>query len=274
MLGQLMLVAAAIYGGLCLGLYLLQDRLVFLPSREVATTPARLGIEFEERWLTTEDGLRLHAWWIPVPENAATVLFLHGNAGNISHRLDTVSMLARMGFSVLILDYRGYGQSEGRPSEHGTYLDARAAFAHLTGELSVPAARIALFGRSLGGGVASWLAKREACAALVVESTFVSVPELGKRYYPIFPVSLLARIRYDAESEIRGARCPVLVVHSRDDEIVPFEHGKRLFEAAPEPKRFLEIRGDHNSGFLLSGEHYLRGLEGFLRDSVADLRQG
>jgi len=269
MLASLLLIAASAYAALCAALFFAQHRLVYLPDATLYATPAALGLDFQERWIATADGVRLHAWWIPGPREAPAVLFLHGNAGNISHRLDTIRLLAELGVGVLIVDYRGYGRSGGTPDEQGSYEDARAALAHLSRELGVPAERVVVFGRSLGGGIASWLAAHHDCAGLVLESTWTSLPDLAATIYPLFPVRLLARIRYDSLSRVAVARCPVLVVHSRDDEIVPFSHGERLFAAAREPKRLLAISGSHNEGFLLSGAPYRDGIARFLHEVAA-----
>jgi hypothetical protein len=265
----LLLAAVGVYATLCAALYLSQHRLVYLPDATLHATPAALGLSYQDRWITTADGARLHAWWIPAAPAGPVVLFLHGNAGNISHRLDTIALLAGLGASMLIVDYRGYGRSTGRPDEAGSYEDARAALAHLHGVLGVPADRVVVFGRSLGGGIASWLAAHHDCAALVLESTWTSLPDLAAAIYPLFPVRLLARIRYDSLSRVAAARCPVLVVHSRDDEIVPFSHGERLFAAAREPKQLLIISGGHNEGFLSSGARYRDGIARFLREALA-----
>jgi fermentation-respiration switch protein FrsA (DUF1100 family) len=171
------------------------------------------------------------------------VLFCHGNAGNVSHRLDTLQFFRSLGLGTLIFDYRGYGRSDGSPSEKGTYRDAEAAWRHLVEQRQIPPERIVILGRSLGGAVAARLAADQRPGALVVESAFTSVPDLAARMFPVYPVHLLARIRYNTLKWIRRVHCPVLVVHSRDDEMIPFRHGRRLFEAAPEPKEFLELRG-------------------------------
>jgi len=268
MLLSTLVAAGAVYAALCLGLFLGQHRLVYFPERELAATPDAVGLAYSERWITAEDGVRLHAWWVPGPpdggEAAPAVLFLHGNAGNISHRLETVELLHRLGAGVLMLEYRGYGLSAGSPGEEGTYRDARAAHEHLTGPLGVAPERLVVMGRSLGGGVATRLATERPCAGLIVESSFTSVPDLAAAIYPLFPVRLLARIRYDSLSRIGDARCPVLIVHSRDDELVPFGHAQRLLDAAAPGRRLLAIRGGHNDGFLASGALYRDGIAHFL----------
>ena len=195
---------------------------------------------------------------------APVVLFCHGNAGNISHRLESIALFHRLGLSVLIFDYRGYGDSEGKPDEQGTYRDARAAWRHLRELRGVAGDDIILFGRSLGAAVAAWLAARERPRAVILESAFTSAASLGAEHYPWLPVDLLLRHRYDTLARVSEIRAPLLVVHSRDDEIVPFHHGRALFDAAAEPKRLLEIRGGHNDGFLASGAVYRDALAAFL----------
>lgn len=259
------LVGTLTYAALTLLLYTWQEQMVFLPMGAVTATPAQHGLAYEDVTLHTEDGLDLHAWYVPaaVPD-APVVLFFHGNAGNISHRLDTLSLLHGLGLSTLIFDYRGYGNSSGRPSEEGLYLDAQAAWRYLVEVRGVPPARIVLHGRSLGAAVAAWLATRERPAALILESAFLSVPEFGAHLYPWLPVRRLARIHFPAHEHVVALRVPVLVVHSPEDEIVPFAHGQTLYGSAPEPRAFLEIHGSHNGGFLQSGALYRDGLRAFL----------
>jgi uncharacterized protein len=264
-------IGIGVYVALLLMLLLLQSRLVFFPTRAIEATPADAGLAFEDVWLGTDDGLRLHGWWVPAEHAPGAVLFFHGNAGNISHRLGTLDLLHRLGYSTLIIDYRGYGRSEGRPSEHGTYRDAAAAWRHLLEERGIPAERIALFGRSLGGAVAADLAARHRPAALVLESTFTSVPDLGAELYPWLPVRMLSRIRYDTRSRLAAVDAPVLIVHSRDDEIIPFAHGRRLHEAVRGTGEFLEISGGHNAGFVETGARYEAGLARFLSRHIPPL---
>ena len=192
------------------------------------------------------------------------VLFCHGNAGNMSHRLESIRVFHRLGLSTLIFDYRGYGQSEGKPTEQGTYLDAEAAWRYLVQRQEVDPAEVFVFGRSLGGAIAAWLARGHTPKALIMESTFTSVPDIAAHLYPYLPVRLLSRFHYNAVDYVRQVNCPVLIVHSRDDEMIPFSHGRRLFETANEPKEFLEIRGSHNEGFMTSADRYEEGLASFL----------
>jgi len=259
-------ILAAAYGGLALVLYFFQARLVFYPEigREMIATPGQAGLPYQDIQLTTGDGLNLHGWYIPAPQPRGTVLFLHGNAGNISHRLDSLQMFHRLGYSTLIFDYRGYGNNGGTPTEQGTYRDAEAAWRYLTEQRHIPSCRIVLFGESLGGAVASWLAVRQQPAALVIASGFTSVPDLARHFYPFLPVRWLARIRYDTRENLRAVAVPVLIAHSPEDEIVPFEHGRALFAAANPPKRFLELAGGHNDGFIFMRESWVKALGDFL----------
>jgi fermentation-respiration switch protein FrsA (DUF1100 family) len=263
MLWKLVYLAAAVYGGLCLSLFFFQSRLVYFPARSLIATPDRIGLAYEDVWLTAADGVRIHGWFVPHAEARGTLLFFHGNAGNIGDRLDSLSIFHHLGLNSLIIDYHGFGNSEGAPGEAETYLDAEAAWGFLLEERGIPAAKIVIFGRSLGGGVAAWLAARVKPAGLIIESTFTSVTDLGAQLYPLFPVRWLARIRYDNKTALASIACPLLVVHSRDDEIMPPAHGRALYDAAPEPKSFLELRGTHNDGFLVSGDAYVNGLSGF-----------
>jgi fermentation-respiration switch protein FrsA (DUF1100 family) len=259
-------ILAAAYVGLALLLTIFQSRLVFYPEvdREVAATPALAGLQYEDIHLKTSDGIDLHGWYIPAAQPRGTVLFLHGNAGNISHRLDSIEMFRRLGYSTLIFDYRGYGNSSGVPTEQGTYRDAEAAWRYLAEQRHIPSCRIVLFGESLGGAVAAWLAARERPAALVIASGFTSVPDLGQQLYPYLPVRWLARIRYDTREYLRAVTAPVLVAHSPEDDIIPFEHGRALFAAAHPPKQFLELAGGHNNGFIFMREAWVRVLGDFL----------
>ena len=255
---------AAIYAMLCLALFVFQPRLVYFPMKAMAATPAVIGLSYEDVALETAAGTTVHGWYLPGREDAHTLLFLHGNAGNISHRLDSLGLFNELGLNVLIIDYSGFGLSGGKPGEQQTYEDARLAWRHLTQSRGVAPERIVVFGRSLGAGVATWLASEESPGGLILESAFTSVPELAKKYYPIFPVRWLARIRYDNASRLPSVRCPVLIAHSLDDEIVPIDHGRALFALARDPKSFLEMRGSHNAGFLVSGHGYRAGLARFI----------
>jgi fermentation-respiration switch protein FrsA (DUF1100 family) len=241
--------------GVCVVLSLLQTHLIYFPTRAYSATPADAGLDYEDLTLKTGDGLAIAAWYVPHAAPIGSVIICHGNAGNISDRLFSIEALHRMGLNVLIFDYRGYGRSEGRPGEQGTYTDAQAAWRYLTETRGEPTDRIVLFGRSLGGAVAIDLAARATPAALVVESTFTSLVDVGRRHYPFLPVRLLLTHRYESIAKVPRITCPKLFIHGREDELIPFDNGLTLFQAAAEPKQFLETPGGHNeAGFTYSPE--------------------
>jgi hypothetical protein len=222
---------------------------VYHPWRELEATGAELGRLFEDVQLRTGDGVDLHGWFFPADIESArrpfAFLVCHGNGGNVSHRLDLCAALLRTGASVLVFDYRGYGRSAGRPGEEGTYLDALAACRWMQTR-GFAAERILAYGESLGGAVAAELALREPLGGLVLQSTFTSIPDIGAELFPWLPVRLLATIHYDTHSKLPRLHLPVLVLHSRDDDLVPFAHAERNFAAANEPRQFGELEGAHN----------------------------
>jgi len=251
--------------------YANQARLLYLPhqpGRTITATPAAIGLAYEAVTLTASDGVALHGWYVPAAAERGTVVLFHGNAGNIGHRLDTLRFLNDLGLATLIIDYRGFGRSEGRPTEAGTYRDAEAAWAHLVTERGVAPERIVVFGRSLGAAVAAHLAANHSPAALVLESPFTSVPDLAATLYPYLPVRWISRFRYATADYAAAAGCPVLVIHSRDDEVVPIAHGRAVYAAIPGPKRFLEIDGGHNGGWAESARTYREGWSAFLAEHL------
>lgn len=270
---RIVTIAALSYALLVALLWLLQSRFIYYPGmgREVVTTPSAHGAPYDDLTLETSDAEKLNAWWVPAEAPRGAVLLLHGNAGNISHRVDYALMFRRLGYSTLLLDYRGYGKSTGSPTEQGTYLDAESAWRWLTITRRVPERDIVVFGESLGGGVASWLAARHPVRALILASTFTSAVNLGAELYPFLPVRLVSRFRYDTLARLRDVRAPVLVAHSRGDEIIPFSHGRRLFETASEPKAMLELTGGHNQGLVFAREEWVKQLAAFLDASASNL---
>lgn len=268
MLASLLFIVTSVLVMLSALLYFMQPHFIYFPARGLDADPADIRLPFEDVSFTTEDGVNLHGWFIPRDGARGTVLFLHGNAGNVSHRLDKISIFHELGLSVFIVDYRGYGRSAGQPSEDGTYQDALAAWTHLVTHRRTEAARIILFGESLGGAVAAWLANRVKPGAVILESSFTSIEAMGRRHYPYLPVRWLTRIHYPTADRIAGILSPVLIIHSVEDEIVPFAMGQALFAAAHAPKKFIPIRGGHNEGFLVSGETYIDGLRRFLSEEA------
>jgi uncharacterized protein len=239
---------------------------VYHPDRVVIATGAELGRPFEDVRFRAADGVELNGWFFPANTNSPrahlAMLLCHGNAGNIGHRFDICAALLASGVNVFVFDYRGYGRSQGRPGEEGTYRDAQAAWQWLR-QRGVAGTNIIAFGESLGGGVAAELAVREAVGGLVLQSTFTSIPDIGAELFPWLPVRWLSTIRYDTRSKLPRLHIPVLVMHSRTDEIVPFHHGQNNFAAANEPKLFWELQGDHNNP-LADARHFITGLEQFL----------
>jgi len=244
--------------------YVRQPKMLYYPTRQIEQTPAAMGLSFDEVTFKTADGIAISAWYIPAPDARAVLLFCHGNGGNISHRLDSIRIFHDLGLSVLIFDYRGYGKSGGEPTEKGTYLDAEAAWNFLANGKGVDPTRMVIFGRSLGSAVAAELATRKKAGALIIESGFTSIPDLGRKYYPYLPVSLMTRFHYATIDKVSGLGLPKLFIHSPGDEVIPFDQGMKLFAKAAEPKEFLKLRGDHNEGFLQSGELYINGLNQFV----------
>lgn len=260
------LVLAAGYGLMLVIVYLIQGRMLYLshvPGRALTASPADAGMEYEDVFIETADAVTLHGWFIP-GRTSSVVLFFHGNAGNISHRLESIRQFHDLGLSVLIIDYRGYGRSEGKTTEAGMYRDAEAAWRYLTETRGVPANEIVVFGRSLGGSVAAWLAAEREPLALIVESSFTSVPEIAAEVYPWLPARRLSRMSHATIDYVRRVNCPVLVIHSRDDEIIPFHHGEAIFAAAPAPRSLLALRGSHNNAFVWDEATYLQGVRNFL----------
>ena len=269
---SILIFAVSVYLLLVLMLYLLQGRMVFLsdlPGRALTASPNDIGLDYEDVSLTTRDNEVLHGWYVPAKNPAGVVLFLHGNAGNISHRLDSIKIFHELDLDVLIIDYRGYGQSSGSASEQGTYLDAQAAWDYLVDKRGIAPEKIVIFGRSLGAAVASWLAARTTPGAVILESSFSSGVDMAGRLYPFLPTRLITRLKYPVKEYVKQISSPLLVVHSQQDEIIPFDMGQSIFAAAMEPKEMLVISGDHNGGFLLNRNQYLAAIGKFLDRHLA-----
>ncbi len=250
----------------------LRDRVIasmlYHPEPGVAFTPERLGIQAEEVFLSTEDGVRIHAFGLEAPDATRAILFLHGNAGNASHRLPNAELLRRLGAHVLLLDYRGYGRSDGTPSEAGLYADARAGLATLTEKRGIPEQRVVLFGRSLGGAVAVDLAQERPLAGVILESTFSSLADAGAHHFSR-ALALFARGAYESARKIAHVRAPILIFHGDRDTIIPYPLGRALFDAATGHKAFETLAGaGHNDTVEIGGPPYLSRIARFL-DEVA-----
>jgi fermentation-respiration switch protein FrsA (DUF1100 family) len=254
---------------LCGVLYLFQKKLVFHPTHEFAMTPDQIDLPYEDVYVNVTPNERVHGWYFTANNQdsdtrAPVVLFCHGNAGNISHRLETAAFILSLGADILLFDYRGYGRSDGSPSEANVCADAEACYHWLVDQKSIPPENIVLFGRSIGGAVAIELARKVKCRGVVIESAFTSAAEMGKRWFPFLPIRFLLRYKFDSIGKIGSVPCPVLVTHSPDDEIVPFEMGKKLFAAAKEPKRFVPLRGGHNEREYLVDSTYAQAISDFI----------
>lgn len=266
LIGSILVTLLLLYAGMVVLLYQNQDRLVYVPSHELGATPAIGGLAYEDVWIDTDDGERLHGWFVPSEQATGTVLFFHGNGGNIASYLDRVGMFHRLGLHTLIIDYRGYGQSSGTPDENGIYLDAAAAWRELVENRGIPPEEIVVVGYSFGGAVAVWTAATYHPHALVLESTFTSLPDVGAEQYPFLPVHLLMHARYNSLERMPLVQVPVLIIHSHDDLLIPPHHAQELFAAANPPKAFLEIHGGHGDGFAQSQQIIETKIQTFLAE--------
>ena len=240
-----------------------ESRSIYFPDKELESTPQDLGLNYEDLYFRTADGMTLNGWLVGAKPGRPTLIFCHGNAGNISHRLDKISIFCNLGINVFIFDYRGYGRSEGQPSEQGLYDDAAAAYDYLVSRNDMDTDKIIIYGCSLVGAVATDLAARHKIAALILDSTFPSAVDMAKVILPFAP-SFLIRSKMDSATKIKHILAPKLFIHSPEDEIVPFALGQKLFQAAPPPKQMLKISGDHNYGYTYSVDVFSQGINEFL----------
>ncbi len=266
-----LIVTAILYTGIAVLYYFTQERYLFSPQSEFVDNPSLLGLKYEEVNLKSDDGVTLNAWYLPAETSRPVILYCHGNAGNISHRLEHLKLIHDLGYSIFIFDYRGYGKSTGKISERGTYYDAALAWQYLILDRKFSPDNIIVYGRSLGASVAAWLSARHTPAALIIESAFDSIQSLGSQLYPFLPVKWLTRFSYNTLNHIRAVKCPVLVIHSIEDEVIPYSHGKELYKNIHGEKTFLKITGSHNTGFQTSGDHYVEGIRNFLMDVIPPL---
>jgi len=244
--------------------YLQQPNMVFYPLKKIEVTPREWGLPFEPVKFELTDKTKVSAWYLPHPQANKTVLFFHGNGGNISHRGDSVYIFHKLKLNVFIIDYPGYGESEGVPSEAGLYTSANAAWQYLVTQKNIAAKNIIIFGRSLGGAVAVDLASKVTASGLILESTFSSARDVVDIVFPVMSDFLYLRYSFDSLEKITEVSCPVLMIHSPDDEIIPFELGVKLFQGMISKKDFLQIKGGHNNGFMESLPVYMPGLSAFV----------
>jgi hypothetical protein len=265
-----LLILAGCAAGLVLLLGWYEARLVYFPTRDLERTPVDLGLAFEDVHLDTADGERISGWYLPAGASSKlTALFLHGNAGNISHRFEKLAVLRALGVDVLIIDYRGYGNSTGAPTERGIYLDVDAAYQYLIGFRGLDPLQVVLYGESLGSAVAVDLASRKPVGGLVLESVFSSGVDVGQEMFPFLPMRMLVRNRYETVSKIGSVRAPVLILHSRDDEFFGWHHPRRLYDAVTASKTLVELRGGHNDAFAISAREYVAALSAFFSQVVS-----
>jgi len=247
-----------------LALALFQERMIFFPYKEMAGTPAYLGMDFEDINFKSQDGAELNGWFVPAENAQYTVLFCHGNGGNISHRLDTISLFNKLSLNFFIFDYRSYGKSTGKLSEKGLYQDVAAAWNYLTETKNIAPEKIIIIGRSLGGAIAAQAAAEHSPGGLILESAFTSLPEIAQGKMPFLPVRWMLNYKLSTIENLAKVKCPVLIIASPDDNIVPFKYGKKLFKNAPEPKTFVELTGDHDDCYFLCRPKYVAALTKFL----------
>jgi pimeloyl-ACP methyl ester carboxylesterase len=267
---NVLMLGGVLYAGLVLLVYVFQARLLYFPDvgRSVLATPLAVGLDYEDAWLDAGQNVRVHGWFVPRREAKGTILLLHGNAGSIALRLDWLKMFHELGYTTFIIDYRGYGRSSGTPSEQGTYDDALAAWRYLTTLKGVAPRDIVVVGDSLGGAIAAWLAARVDARALILQSTFTSVPDVAADVYQFLPVRLISRFGYNTLDYVKQIRAPILIAHSPHDEVIGYHHGRALFDAADAPKQFLELSGGHNDAYLFLRREWVDSLAAFLDAAI------
>lgn len=269
------IVIIAVYLALMLYIYINQDKMVFYPTDDFTVTPENYDLPYENIYLEIEENsesINLHGWYFPSTDSANTkaVLFCHGNAGNISHRLETAKYLHDLGVATFMFDYRGYGYSTGDPSETGVYQDAQLCFNWLVNTKNFKPENIIIFGRSLGGAVAIELAGQVNSGGLIVESSFTSVGDLGQKMFPLFPIKTLIRYSFNSLEKIKDVKAPTLITHSPGDKMIPISMGEKLFDAANEPKQFIRLSGGHNSRTYFDDQAYKEALEKLLYGEPTD----
>ncbi|NBC26171.1 MAG: alpha/beta fold hydrolase [Bacteroidetes bacterium] len=244
-----------------------QNQLIFHPSTQITGTPERLGLPWSEHRVPTSDGLDLHGWLVGDPGKGPVVVYSHGNAGNISGRVEIAGEIARQGASVFMYDYRGYGKSEGKPDEQGIYTDGEAVVHYLRRNLGIAVERMIFYGKSLGGAVAARQSARFNGAGLVLDSAFLNGPEIAGDLYPLVP-SFLVSIRFPVDEDLRNTNASrIMILHGTNDRIINIRHGRTLHDIASEkkPSSFVELPGGHNSSFVMSREIYAGAWANFLK---------
>ncbi|MEA3354166.1 MAG: alpha/beta hydrolase [Campylobacterota bacterium] len=246
-------------------MFIFQYKLIYYPSKTIINTPKDISLEYEDVTFLGSDGTKLFGWYIPKKGAKSTILFMHGNGGNISNRLDSIKLFNSLGLNLFIFDYRGYGKSEGSPSEQNSYDDAKSAWDYLIDQKGSNANQIIIWGRSLGGSIAAHLAAHTKPKGVIVESSFTSAVDIASKAYPYIP-KILVRFKYDTKEYVKNINSPILIIHSVDDKMIPFKHADILYKYSNNPKTLLKIKGSHNDGFLESLPVYKKGLNKFLED--------
>lgn len=248
-----------------------ENSILFFPTKKIEETPKAIKLKFDEVELKTADKVKIFAWWVPCENARGTLIFSHGNAGNISHRLDKLQIFHDLGLNVLLYDYRGYGRSQGTPNEKGLYADVQAAYDFAVKEKKTSGREIIAYGESLGGPVAAHLAAGNRVKALILDSTFTSLKDMAQSRSSLLVG--FVQSKFDTLADVAKVQSPTLVLHSPADEIIPFTQGKKLFAASKAPKQFVELQGGHNDGFMDCKKKYVQGLDKFLTSHVGQRKK-
>jgi len=243
----------------------LEQKSVFFPNKIVKVNPEILHMPFEDVYFGTKDNLKINGWFIPTEGSKYTILYFHGNAGNLADRLEKIELLKKIGLNIFIIDYRGFGKSQGRPTEKGVYLDADAAYDYLIKDRKIGPDQIVLFGESIGSAVAIELASKVKVRGMILEGAFSKAKDMVNKIYPLLPAFLFSNM-YDSLSKIKNISCPKLFIHSKNDEIVPFKLAQKLFYAAKEPKKLIEVSGEHNDVFWASQDEFISSITEFIKE--------
>lgn len=247
-----------------------ESRLIYFPERTLEGNPLQAGLAYQDVWLHSDDGIKLHGWFMPSRQpSGLTLLLLHGNAGNISHRMDKYAVLLGLGVNIFALDYRGYGSSMGEPSEAGLYRDADAAYRYLTGQRGITPQQLILYGESLGSAVAVDLASKQPSGGVILEEAFTSAADVAQQMYPFLPMRWLVRSKFDTLDKIARINAPLLILHSQDDELFPLSYAQQLLAAARPPKQLVVLHGGHNDAFVVSAKLYRATLQRFFAACIA-----
>ncbi|MFC1593230.1 alpha/beta hydrolase [Candidatus Omnitrophota bacterium] len=271
MLGRIFLVVFILSAFIFAYMKYFERNSIYYPEKDVIFTPADNGMEYENIYFMTVDGVQLNGWFVPQKNPRGTLLFCHGNAGNIGHRVEIIELFRKLNLNVFIFDYRGYGKSQGAPSEQGLYKDAFAAYKYLLSRNGIDRRSIVIYGKSIGANVAADLAAKVNAAAFISDSGFTSAYEMGRKLFPCLPVKWIITVQYDALSKMDAISMPKLIIHSKNDEIVPFKMGLKLYESAAPPKEFYQMGGTHNEAILIERQEYIARIDSFLDKYLSPL---